>query len=233
MDRIAKPKYREGHPRLHLGLAKKECEAERELCLFENERGRRVGDAFISRVTDDELVLEFAFHAEYISFVKGSASLPIEAAPNASDKLRVIFRCPDCKARVMVLAFDGHWACCRCLKLGFRSQQVPHSVRLYEKLLALKAEVAKGRKKFQRHGTFNEMERKLAALRKQVGKQPRRASVAHTHLINARWIAPSDFKGELFHPDFLVVDGEIKAAWRWVDEGTPEGPPPAPHVTAS
>lgn len=208
------PRHREAYPALKIREAVAAVAAGRPVCIYANERGTRVGQAFlVQSVTQDSgaefLVFAYQFVGEHFRVPPETVTLAIMRVRNALGRERLFFRCRRCKGLVESLIFRSGWACGRCHRLIYRSQVIPHNVKAWEKVQELQAMIGDGRPHRMRQAKFQALQNQLEYLKKAAGKARGVASRRHFSRIETEWVSPMKEGVELCHPDYAVCNGEI------------------------
>ena len=220
--------YREARPRVDLVVAIAAAKQGKVVCRFQNQFDDVVGEAFFLDLEHSPLDLAYMIHG-----IPDVAQIGTSYgdSPNRSRVLREYFQCPLCKKRVAIVAFVQIWACCRCLKLHYRSQVVPPDELRLQRVNAINAKIGRVRPTRMRETTFRALDAERRALKASLGRFPKLASTGHQTVITAKWVTLEQ-AGELMHPDFHIVEGEIVQEDFLPERDEPAAllPPPGPRT---
>jgi hypothetical protein len=207
--------YAEAYQQLNLMTADRAWKRGEIACLFRDERGNVLGEAFLIERLSDRVVIGYTIMdspAEWYRSNSGEFTLHIAHA-NAE---RLYVHCPRCQRRVAKIIHVQEWACQSCQKLNFRSQSLTTDIRNQERFEALEAEMAKGRPPRMRLASWR---RKLEALQKAREAAPGEWCVAdqnHRTVISHSWMTPADIR-RIYHPGFEIVNGVLRAKLKRTD----------------
>lgn len=208
------PRHREAYPALNIREVMAAVATGRPICIYTNQKGTRVGQAFLERVVKQDsgaefLVFAYQFVAEHFRVPPETVPLAIVRVRNALGRERLFFRCRGCKQSVESLIFRAGWACGRCHRLIYRSQAIPHNVKAWERIQELEAMIGGGRPHRMRQARYRALQEELQYLKKVAGRARKVASKRHFSRLETEWVSPMNEGVELCHPDYTISCGEI------------------------
>jgi ribosomal protein L37AE/L43A len=232
------PIYREAYPAFDVNRATAAGQKGRELCVFSNERGLRLGVAFVTRPEGaSSLVLEHTIGGPYLSYSDQGIRVRVEPLPNQLNDARLAVLCPMCHRRRSILVYKDHWACAKCHKLLYRSQVVDKLTLKWERKEWLTAKIGKGRPLGMHNKKYVPLRQELDLLQEQfAGKLPRYASAEHSYRISSEWRPADDPFADLGgYTRYGLINGSLQVLPEgyWSEQGSRQATPSPSRVRTS
>lgn len=191
-ENMKPPAYLEAYPRLNIVQAKAALERELVACEFTNERRMTFGLARMGEGSATHFTLDYSIHVPFLKGSISSISLELVETPNGVDPNRTVVLCPQCCKNKIVLIFCNSWKCARCHGLVYRNQCIGHNTILFEKINALKAQLANGRPKGMHVRTYSKLRHDYNDLSKRL-----KGSNVHEANGDCSFILTSIWRGEM------------------------------------
>jgi ribosomal protein L37AE/L43A len=185
------------------------CPREKPVCVYIDERGRRLGEAIVMD-SEDKLELWFTIQGPYIGRQVGIARFALHERTNAVGGSRFSVDCPDCGRRRTKIVFKDGWSCRKCHGLLYRKQLVDSLTLLRERKETLERSIGKGRPSRMHQSTYAPLQAELAKLRKHLrGKVLSVANAEQNHLVSSRWCSVAEDVEELSSGELYEVRNGI------------------------
>jgi hypothetical protein len=185
------PTYREAYPKFEFFAAMRAWKGGSPLCEYYDERGCRIGDLLIERVTKAYLQVSYMALASDQPFEARRDSFAVRPAPNPVDPNRMVLGCFACGRRVRALYLRGSWRCAACHQLTFRDRLLQPATRAWERHDHLSKLIGRGRPKYMRQAEYSRLVEELKSLKSITSRAVVCPSVVHSREVSGTWMPVS------------------------------------------
>jgi hypothetical protein len=219
--------HREAYPKFDIFAALRGWKAGAPLCEFYDERGQRVGDLLIEKVTPRSMVVTGLVTPTFFEgFRKFTKTFVLSPDPNPVDLNRVALRCLGCNGNVRAMFLRGCWGCAGCHKLTHRAKLLQPAVLRRERLDQLRKQIGAGRPRHMRNATYAELRAEYESLTAS-GKTPAWPNEQHSKVVTGSWKPVEDVHPN-YRSDFVrASDGFVRDFPDWETSPAPPHPVPA------
>lgn len=229
---IEPPRYLEAYPRLNLFDAKLSRwnggYVPLPIVKYRVPGRMPAGCIYVNARTENHLVIDFWFPS--LPYCRGEdcTTLKLVNGPNGVDSGRQYLQCEGCALGHSALAFNGAWACRKCLGLCYRSQCVGTDVRLAEELGMLEARLGKNRPKHMHQSRYDRDHERAGELRQYLGFRIPTVSDEYADVVVAKWLRVEQVT-ESPHPSYEIVEGRM-VPFSWEHERVQPEPVKSPRM---